>query len=181
VPRIHSPCKDHSQRRSRWSRLRRRTNRAAPDSDLPRQTHWHLSGWTGKSDRPQRCRVSCKNSRMNADSKPLRWSGAGRVPAVFMSWQATTPLVVLELIGSRLTLRFRPALLAKFLGIETLTAIPDDKLRIFLIQNDRTWKGIEFRLPERSSFLFYTPHREQVLETLTRAGFVVSTDAGRKR
>jgi hypothetical protein len=111
---------------------------------------------------------------MNADSKPLRWSGAGLVPAGFMSWQATAPLAVLELTGSRLTLRLRPALLAKFLGIETLTAIPDGSLHIFLIQNDRTWKGIEFRLPERSSFRFYTPHREQVLEALARAGFVVS-------
>ncbi len=50
VPTILSPCKDHSQGRSRWSRLRRRTNRAALDSDLPRQTHWHLSGWTGQSE-----------------------------------------------------------------------------------------------------------------------------------
>ena len=114
---------------------------------------------------------------MNADGKPLRWSGAGLVRAGFISWQATTPLVVLDITGSRLTLRFRPALLARFLGIETLTAVPDDNLRIFPIQNDRTWKGIDFRLPERSSFRFYTSHREQVLETLTRAGFVVSTDA----
>jgi hypothetical protein len=118
---------------------------------------------------------------MNAGSNPLRWSGAGLVPAGFMSWQATTPLVVLELNGSRLTLRFRPGLLARFLGIETLTAVPDDKPRIFLIQNDRTWKGIEFGLPGRSSFRFYTRHRERVLETLTRAGFVVSTGPSRER
>jgi hypothetical protein len=114
---------------------------------------------------------SCKNSHMNADSKPLRWSGAGLVPADFMSWQATTPLVVLKLNGSRLTLRFRPALLARFLGIETLTAAPDDKPRIFPIQNDRTWKGIEFGLPGRSSFRFYTRHREASARDLDESWF----------
>ncbi len=35
--------------RSRWSRLRWRTNRATLDCALPRQTHWHLSGWTGQT------------------------------------------------------------------------------------------------------------------------------------
>ena len=46
---IVSPRKDHSHGRSLRSRLRRRTNRAALDSDLPRQNPAPI-GRTGQSE-----------------------------------------------------------------------------------------------------------------------------------
>lgn len=82
-----------------------------------------------------------------------QWTGAGTIPACgFGYWQATIPLVVVELAGRRLTVRMRPALLARLAGATTLTAAADDGLQAFPVRSDAIYQGIEFRPPQRSSF-----------------------------
>jgi hypothetical protein len=49
-----------------------------------------------------------------------RWVAGGSMPARLGYCNASSGLVVLELAGSRLSLRLRPKLMAKFLGVNTL-------------------------------------------------------------
>jgi len=57
----------------------------------------------------------------------FRWTGAGTIPARgFGYWQATIPLVIVELAGRQLTVRLRPALLARLAGAKTLTVVAGD-------------------------------------------------------
>lgn len=104
----------------------------------------------------------------------LRWTGAGRIPAHGFGYlQATVPLVVVEKAGPRLTVRLRPALMARLVGARTLTAAAGDALQVFPVRSNAGYQGIEFRPPLRSSFYFFTSQRDAVLAALAGAGFAV--------
>jgi hypothetical protein len=69
----------------------------------------------------------------------------------------------------------------RFFGGKILTASPGDGVEIYLVRNDASWQGIEFRPPRRSSFYFFTRRRGIVLKALAEAGFAVSAEPGRER
>ncbi len=121
-------------------------------------------------------------SAANVESHFLgRWVGAGTLPGTLGYLQATIPLVVLEVAAERLILRVRPRALGRIAGIDRLTAAPGDDLVAFPVKSNRTWQGIEFRLPTRPSFYFWTRSRGEILDALTSAGFRVSDEEGQMR
>ena len=112
----------------------------------------------------------------------VRWTGAGTIPASGFGYlQATIPLVIVELTGSSLTVRLRPAVLARLVGAVPLTAAAGDGLEVFPVRNRASYQGIEFRPVTGSSYCFFTRHRGAVLAGLANAGFPVSQDPGRER
>jgi len=114
--------------------------------------------------------------------KPSRWNGAGQIPARhFGAWNATVPLVQVQLIGEHLTVRIQPRWLGQLIGAESLAAVPADGVEARLVRSNATWQGIEFRPPRQPSFYFFTPQREAVLVALSEAGFTVASQPGRER
>jgi hypothetical protein len=112
----------------------------------------------------------------------LRWTGAGTLPArAFGYLQATIPLVMVELEGARLTVRVRPAVLARLVGARSLNVTAGDGLQVFAVRSKATFQGIEFRPAQKSSFYFFTRQRGEVFAALASAGFSVSQDPGRER
>jgi len=117
-----------------------------------------------------------------SDRLPARWTGAGYIPARgFGYWYVSIPLALLRLDCGGLTVRVRPALFGRFLGAKVLTATPGDGMEAYLVRNSAYFQGIEFRPPRRSSFYFFTSHRDSVVNALADAGFTVSTEPGRER
>jgi len=112
----------------------------------------------------------------------LRWTGAGMIPAHGFGYlQATIPLVIAELAGPLLTVRVRPAFLARLVGTRTLAAAAGDGLEVFPVRSGATYQGIEFRPAMRSSFYFFTRHRGDLFAALASAGFTVSQDPDQER
>ena len=112
----------------------------------------------------------------------LQFTGAGAIPARGFGYvHATIPLVIVELAGTRLTVRVRPALVARLAGARTLAAAAGKGVQIFPVRSGATYQGIEFRPAMRSSFYFFTRHRGDLLAALANAGFTVSEDQGQER
>jgi hypothetical protein len=71
----------------------------------------------------------------------LRWTGAGTIPAHGFGYlQATIPLVIVELAGPLLTVRVRPAFLARLAVTSTLTAAAGDGLQVFPVRSGATYQ-----------------------------------------
>jgi len=112
----------------------------------------------------------------------LRWIGAGQIPSRhFGCWQATIPLVQVRLVGECLTIRLQPRWLGRLVGADSLDAVPADGVEARCVRNNATWQGIEFKLPQQSSFYFFTSQREAVMAALSRAGFTVGPQPDRDR
>lgn len=121
-------------------------------------------------------------NRSATQDRPVRWTGAGLIPARgFGYWSVTIPLMLVELNHGGLTVRVRPALFGKLLGAKVLTATAGDGIEALLVRNTAAFQGIEFRPPRRSSFYFFTTRRDAVLAALAAAGFTVSSEPGRER
>jgi hypothetical protein len=106
------------------------------------------------------------------DAPVRRWIGAGFLPGRFGDWGATSPGVVLELAGSRLTLRLRPRFLARLMGIVPLTAEPGSGLTATATKRRGAWGWfIEFRMPGVNPYYFQTLKVDEVFSCMTDAGF----------
>jgi hypothetical protein len=111
-----------------------------------------------------------------AGAPQRRWVGSGAMPGNLGYVRATAPLIVLEVTGSRITLRWRPKLLAKALeklsGISALQAAAGDAIAIVPA---RSWwqNGLEFRVPGSPSYYFWTAHWEEISAILADIGFTV--------
>jgi hypothetical protein len=113
-----------------------------------------------------------------ADLALRRWVGAGTLPGRLGDWEATVPLVVLEIAGSRLTLRLRPKFLAKLTGVDPLAAEASGKIEILPVRPSWRLPGIEFRVPGRASYYFRARNRDEILSQLAGAGFKISSAPG---
>ena len=100
------------------------------------------------------------------------------MPSRFGYMQATLPLAVLEVSGSRLTLGVRPRFLAKMAGIEDLITQPGPGVICIPVGSNSTWQGIEITGPERPSYYFWTNRRAEVMSYLLQAGFTISQEDG---
>jgi hypothetical protein len=87
------------------------------------------------------------------------------------------PLIVMEVAGSRLTVRLRPKFLARLSGVAPLIAEPGSGLTVTTRQAWLGWgRYIYFRLPGWRPYRLWTPSREQarlMLWCLADAGFEV--------
>jgi hypothetical protein len=88
--------------------------------------------------------------------------------------------VVVELEGVRPTVRLRPAVLVRLIGVRSLNVTAGDGLQVFAVRSNATYQGIEFRPAQKSSFYFFTRRRWEVLAALANAGFPISQDPGRE-
>jgi hypothetical protein len=114
--------------------------------------------------------------------RPLRWTGAGLIPARGVGyWAATIPLVLVERSHGTLTVQMRPTWFGKFVGAKNLTASAADELQAFRVRDTALYQGIEFRPARRSAFYFFTRRRDVVLTALAEAGFAISSEPGRER
>ena len=115
--------------------------------------------------------------------RALHWTGAGKIPARhFGYWQATIPLVRVQLIGEQLTVRIQPRWLGRLVGARALATVPTDGTEVGLIRGNATWQGIEFRPRHQPAFYFFTRRREAMLTALSAAGFTISSaDTGYAR
>jgi hypothetical protein len=86
--------------------------------------------------------------------------------------------VQLRLVGGCLAIRIQPRWLERLIGAESLAAVPSDGVEMRLVRDSATWQGIEFKLPQHSSFYFFTSQREAVLAALSQAGFSINPEPG---
>ena len=106
-----------------------------------------------------------------------RWAGTGYVPGRFGMWGVKSRLIVVELAGSRLTVRLRPGLIARLFGVAPLVAEPGTGLTITpTLARGGTGRFVWFRLPDERRYAFCaTPEdQEDIATCLADAGFEVS-------
>lgn len=116
------------------------------------------------------------------DTAVRRWVGSGNVPGHFGLWGISGPLVVVEVAGSRITVRLRPKFLTRLLGVAPLIAELGSGLTVTATRVRAGWGWyIRFRLPgERHySFLTTTARKEEVLSCLADVGFEVTAAESR--
>jgi hypothetical protein len=102
-----------------------------------------------------------------------RWVGAADVPGSLGRMNATTPLAVLELNGSLLTLRIRPQFLSKLFGVRALRVEPVGVDAIFPAKGRLRYPAICIRPRGEPPFYFLLGDRASILTTLATAGFPV--------
>jgi hypothetical protein len=88
-----------------------------------------------------------------------------------MRVNATWPLAVLEVVGSRLSLRLRWP--GRLFGAEELSVTVDELTRVYPIQGLMS-SGVGFTNRDGRDFYFWTGKREEVLEILRGRGYPVS-------
>jgi hypothetical protein len=102
-----------------------------------------------------------------------RWVAGGSMPARLGYCNASSGLVVLEVAGSRLSLRLRPMFMAKLLGVNPLEAVSGDG--IVISPGRSLWlRGIEFQRPGIRPYYFWTGSSAEIFSRLSDAGFTVS-------
>jgi len=103
-----------------------------------------------------------------------RWTGTATMPGTLGSVTVAVPLACLTLDGSTISVRLRPRLLQRILGVATLSASPADGVEAFPLRKPRDEKGIAILWPHGAWCHFGTSAREEVLAALAEAGFKVS-------
>lgn len=110
------------------------------------------------------------------DTPVKRWASSGYVPGHFGLWGITGPFIVVEMAGSRLTVRLRPRLLARLLGVVPLIAEPDSGLTVTTARvRTAWWWFIRFQLPGERHYSVETTaaRKEEMLSCLADAGFEI--------
>ena len=107
-----------------------------------------------------------------------RWTGAADMPGSMGRMNASTPLAVLELSGSSLTLRVRPSFLASLFGAKALVVSPDQVEEVFPARGRLRSKAICIRPINQppSYFLTVGGDRAPILSAIAAAGFRVEWD-----
>ena len=91
---------------------------------------------------------------------------------------ATTPLAVLEIVGSSVSFRLRPRVMAVMFGAVPLVAAIEEIEEIF--PASRTLRvGVGLRRPGGRAYYFWTANREQILAAFEAAKFPVSWEERR--
>jgi hypothetical protein len=103
-----------------------------------------------------------------------RWIGTATMSGRLGLITVTVPLACLTLDGSTISLRLRPRLLQRILGVTTLSASQADGVEAFPVRKPRDEKGIEIVMPHGAWCYLGTRTREEVLAALAEAGFTVS-------
>jgi hypothetical protein len=101
----------------------------------------------------------------------MRLVGGASVPTAYARVNATWPLAVLVLEGSRLSLRLRWP--GRLFGARDLRVTADELVRVYPIQGFMS-PGVGFTNREGHDFYFWTYKGQQVLETLRRSGYPIS-------
>jgi len=104
-----------------------------------------------------------------------RWVGAADVPSGLGRMKASVPLGLLELTGPSLTLRVRPAFLARMFGTRPLVVTPPDVETVFPARGRLRPAAIGIRPYGQppSYFLTVDNNRAVILTALGDAGFQV--------
>jgi len=105
------------------------------------------------------------------DGAVMRLVGGANVPTAYARVNATWPLAVLVLEGSRLSLRLRWP--GRLFGARDLRVTADELVRVYPIQGFMS-PGVGFRNRDGHDFYFWTYKGQQVLETLRRSGYPIS-------
>jgi hypothetical protein len=111
------------------------------------------------------------------DTAVRRWAGNGYLPGRFGLWGVAGPLVVVEVAGSRVTVRLRPKFLARLMGVAPLIAEPGSGLTVTTSRVRAGWGWfIRFQLPGERHYSFQTTtnRKDEVLSCLADFGFEVS-------
>jgi hypothetical protein len=102
-----------------------------------------------------------------------QWVGAADTPGGMGRFNASYPLGVLELDGQSLTLRVRPAFLARLFGGHPLVVVPDQVEVVFPSRARLRYKAIGIRPLHQppSYFLTMGSDRASILSAIASAGF----------
>jgi hypothetical protein len=107
------------------------------------------------------------------DLAATRWVGAADVPGALGRMNASTPLAVLELTGSFLTLRVRPQFLARLFGMRTLQVQPFGVDAIFPAKGRLRYPAVCVRPHGEPPYYFLVKDRAPILTALAAAGFPI--------
>jgi len=102
-----------------------------------------------------------------------RWVGAADIPGNLGRTNASTPLAVLELNVTVLTLRVRPQFLSRLFGMGTLSVEPPGVEAIYPAKGRLRYPAICIRPRGQPPFYFLVRDRASILTTLAAAGFPV--------
>jgi hypothetical protein len=112
-----------------------------------------------------------------ADAQAWQWRCAGNVPGYFGTLDVGLPLLIMEVVESRLTVRLTPEFFARLTGVAPLIAEPRSGLTVTTKQGELSLgQYIYFRLPGGRRYRLWTPSRRQarsMLSCLADAGFEV--------
>ncbi|MGZ6969152.1 MAG: hypothetical protein ACXVIM_04335 [Acidimicrobiia bacterium] len=106
-------------------------------------------------------------------SATAQWGGGAELPWLYDRMHAASPLAVLELSGSSVTIRMRPRLLA--LGLRAIVTLRAEAVEaVFPIKTPMFgYEGIGLRPLGQPVTYFWTSDREQLLTRLRAEGFPV--------
>lgn len=106
-----------------------------------------------------------------------QWTCNGRVPTRHLGYfNFGIPLLVVEVSGSRLTVRLIPKFHARLLGVAPLIAEPGSGLTVTTKRGELGWgQSIYFQLPRQAPYRVWTGRQEAqaMLSCLADAGFKV--------
>ena len=129
---------------------------------------------TARVDAPTGKSVSPLPAMKHRLTPVARWTGAADVPGSWGRVNASTPLAVLELDGSQLTLRVRPEFMSRLFGMRTLRVQPADVDAIFPSKGRLRTSAICIRPHGQPPFYFLLGDRAAILTTMAAAGFPVT-------
>jgi hypothetical protein len=110
-----------------------------------------------------------------------RWVGNGYLPGRGGLWGLSGPFVVVEVAGSRVTVRLQPRFFARLLGVEALIADPSSGLTV-TTRPVRMGFGrfIDFQLPDGRPYSLITNRSNEVLSCLAEEGFQIPVADSRR-
>jgi hypothetical protein len=117
--------------------------------------------------------ISPQPTSYGAPPSAARWTGAADIPGELGRMNASTPLAVLELTGSQLTLRIRPSFLSKLFGMSELHVVPGDVDAVFPAKGRLRSPAICVRPHGQPPFYFLLGDRSSILTSIAAAGFPV--------
>jgi hypothetical protein len=138
---------------------------------------WRLRG-SGPGSRTGRTLVPSVSSS-DEPSAATRWVGGANLPGTLGRINATTPLAVLDLGPSSITLGIRPKLLAGMFGVSSITLTRSDDAEVFPVRRRLGTRGVGVRRNQAAPVYFWTTQPEEVLQAVASADWPVSWDERR--
>jgi hypothetical protein len=112
-------------------------------------------------------------------SAATRWVGGANLPGTLGRTNATTPLAVLRLGSSSISLDVRPKLVARMVGLSPITVTRSDNVVVFPVRSRFGTRGVGVGQKGVAPLYFWTTKREEVLQALASADWSVSWDERR--
>jgi hypothetical protein len=114
-----------------------------------------------------------------APSVATRWVGGANLPGALGRMNATTPLAVLRLGSSSISLDIRPKLITRMLGVSSTTLARSDDVEAFPVSSRWGTRGVGLRRNGAAPLYFWTTQPEELLQALASADWPVSWDERR--